>query len=249
MARPDRLGDAIQIDLELGHQNRVCARRDPGVGGDPTLCAAHHLDNHDPVVRLGRRREPVERLGRDRDGRVEAERHVRPGDVVVDRLRDADDSEPLLLERECRAERSVTADHDDGVDSVRLDGASDARVAVAVDIRVAARRPEDGAAALQDPPYVVATERAHVPVHEPLPAVDDAHDLHAVGHRRPHHDRTDDGVESGAVAAGSENAYHHAGELNTGTSAYRPHVAPWAGTARRRRAPRCRRAVRLRGWR
>ena len=48
---------------------------------------AHHLDDHHPVVRLGRRVQAVDRLGGDRDGGVEAECVVGAAEVVVDRLR------------------------------------------------------------------------------------------------------------------------------------------------------------------
>ena len=41
--------------------------------------------------------KPVDGVGRDLDGGVEAERHVGADDVVVDRLRHADDRQPALL--------------------------------------------------------------------------------------------------------------------------------------------------------
>ncbi len=109
------------------------------------------------------------------------------------------------MEGEGRSQRAVAADHDDGVDPVRLDRAPHALVAVAVHVRVAAGRAEDGAAALQDAADVVASERAYVAVHEAVPAVEDADDLHVVSHDRAAHDRTGDGVEPGAVAAGGED--------------------------------------------
>ena len=65
----------------------------PLMHGDPAGVAAHHLDDHDAVVRLGGRVQPVDRFGRDGDRRVEAERVVRAGEVVVDRLRHADHGE------------------------------------------------------------------------------------------------------------------------------------------------------------
>ena len=83
---------------------------------------------------------------------------------------------------------------------------ADAGVAVAVDVRVAPRRAEDRAAALEDAAHVVAVERLHVPLHEAVPAVADADDLHAVGDGRAADDRANDRVEPGAVAAGGEDA-------------------------------------------
>ena len=92
------------------------------------------------------------------------------------------------------------------VDAVRLDRAAHARVAVAVDVRVSPRGAEDRAAALQDAADVVAVERAHVPFHQPVPAVADADDLDPVRDDRAADDGADDGVEPGAVAAGGEDA-------------------------------------------
>ena len=110
--------------------------------------------------------------------------------------------------RECErsAQRAVAADHDHGVDAVRLDRRPDAGVALAVDVRVASRRAEDRAAALEDAAHVLALERPHVPLHEAVPAVADADDLHPVGDGRTADDGADDRVEPGAVAAGGENA-------------------------------------------
>ena len=85
----------------LGDQDHVRAARDAGVHRDPAGVAAHHLDDHHAVVRLGRRVQPVDRLGRDRDRGVEAEGVVGRVQVVVDRLRDADD-------RESRARRGAS---------------------------------------------------------------------------------------------------------------------------------------------
>ena len=54
--------------------------------------ATHHLDDHHAVVALGRRVQPVDRIGRDLHRGVEAEREVGRRQVVVDRLRHADDA-------------------------------------------------------------------------------------------------------------------------------------------------------------
>ena len=87
---------------------------DAGVGGDPPAVAAHHLDHHHPVVALGRRVQAVDGVGGDLHGGVEPERHVGADDVVVDRLRHADDRQPLLgVELAGDAQRPVAADHDE----------------------------------------------------------------------------------------------------------------------------------------
>ena len=64
----------LDRDRLLGDQDHVGAAGDPGVERDPARMPAHHLDDHDAVVRLGGRVQPVDRLGRDRDRRVEAEK-------------------------------------------------------------------------------------------------------------------------------------------------------------------------------
>ena len=106
--------DLLEVVGLLGHEDRVRAGRHPGMGRDPALRPAHDLDDHHSVVRLGRRRDAVDRLGRDLHGGVEPDRRVGPRDVVVDRLRDTDDGDTLLDEARapcaaCRRRRSRRA--------------------------------------------------------------------------------------------------------------------------------------------
>ena len=108
-ARPaplDRRGDVVVDDRLLGDEDVVGAARDPAHQRDPARVAAHRLDDDDPAVRLGRRVAAVDRLGRDVHGRVEAERVVGAVEVVVDRLRDADDRQALLGEELARRRRA-----------------------------------------------------------------------------------------------------------------------------------------------
>src|SRR5690606_40479638 len=56
-----------------------------------------------------------DRLGRDRHGRVEADRAVGPPHVVVDRLGDADDPHPGLGDLVRRVHRAVPADAYEGL--------------------------------------------------------------------------------------------------------------------------------------
>ena len=113
---------------------------------------AHHLDDHDAVVRLGRRVQPVDRLGRDRHRRVEAERVVGSREIVVDRLRHADDREVVLAEEPGGdAERVLAADRDQRVEPAIaevLEHLLDAAVEL---VRIRAARADDRAAARQDP--------------------------------------------------------------------------------------------------
>ena len=99
------------------------------------VCRPITSTDHHAVVRLGGRVQAVDRLGRDRHGGVEAEGVVGGGEVVVDRLRHADDREVLLpVEPGRDAERVLAPDRDErverglaevlehAVDRVRLEG-------------------------------------------------------------------------------------------------------------------------------
>jgi hypothetical protein len=65
--------------------------------------------------------EPVEGLRHDRDRRVETERVIRSGEVVVDGLGNADAAQAPVVELLGDAERVLTADGDNGVDLEFLD--------------------------------------------------------------------------------------------------------------------------------
>ena len=104
-------------DRVLGDQDHVGAARDSAHHGDPAGVPPHHLDDHHAVVRLGGRVQAVDRLGRDRHRGVEPEGVVGRGEVVVDRLRHADDREVLLSVKTGRhAERVLAPDRDERVE-------------------------------------------------------------------------------------------------------------------------------------
>ena len=135
-----------------GIEDHVGAAGEPGVEGDPAGVAAHHLDDHHAVVRLGRRVQAVDRVGGDLHRGVEAERHVGPAEVVVDRLRHADHRQAVLaVEPRRGAERVLAADRDQPVEVERLHVLAHALGAVVVLERVGSRRAQDRAAARQDP--------------------------------------------------------------------------------------------------
>jgi hypothetical protein len=64
--------DLVEVEGELGDEDDVGPAGEAALDGDPAGVAAHDLDDHDPVMGLGRRVQAVEGLGDDRDGRVEA---------------------------------------------------------------------------------------------------------------------------------------------------------------------------------
>src|SRR5439155_8105059 len=143
----DVLARLLDGDRMLGDENHVGAAGDAAHHRDPAGVTTHHLDDHDAVVRLRGRVQSVDRLGRDEHCGVEAERVVRRGEVVVDRLRDADDAEVVLLvQPRSDAERVLTADRDEGVELGRLER-SQYSLDAAVELeRVRARGADDRAA-------------------------------------------------------------------------------------------------------
>jgi hypothetical protein len=93
---------------------------------DPARVAAHDLDDQRPLVALGRGVEPVDRAHRDVHRRVEPERVVRGAEVVVDRLRHADDPDARVVQLRGHAERVLAPDRDQPVDPVALQVLGDA---------------------------------------------------------------------------------------------------------------------------
>ena len=112
-AAPDQPADPVEVERLLGDQDHVGAAGEAGVEGDPAGVAAHHLDDQHPVVAVGGGVQAVDRLHRDVDRGVEAEGVVGGAEVVVDRLRHADDADAVLgVQPRGDAERVLAADRD-----------------------------------------------------------------------------------------------------------------------------------------
>src|SRR5690606_23903932 len=107
-----------------------------------------------------------------------------------------------------RPQRPVPADHDEGLDARRLYGRPDRLVAFAVDERVHAGRPEDGAALVEDPPDVVPGEGTDEAFHQPSPPLHDAHAFAAVTYDSGD-DATDRGIQARTVTSCSEHPHLH----------------------------------------
>ena len=75
-------------------------------------------------------------------------------------------------------------------------------------VGVAPRRPEDRAATLQDAPNGVPVERPEAPLHEAVPALEDADDLHSML-PRTRDDTADHRVQARAVTARGEDPDAH----------------------------------------
>ena len=213
MTLTDRLGDLLEVDRLLGDEDHVGAARDAAHDGDPACVSSHHLDDHDAVVRLGGRVQTVDRLGRDRDRRVEAERVIGSREVVVDRLRHADDRNGVLAVEPCRdAEGVLAADRDERVQSAVAE-VPQHRLGAALELeRIRPARPDDRPAARQDPGDLTRPEVAVVPLDEAAPALEDGDAVPSRGVGRAD-DRSDDGVETGAVPAAGQDpdSFRHGG--------------------------------------
>ena len=123
-------------------------RRQRRVHGDEAGLAAHELDDSHAVERgLGLHGSRLDGLLRLLHGGVEAECFIDVEDVVVDRLRDADDGNLEAAAGALGADRvgpsvaPVTADHEHHVDPLPLDGIDDLR-----DVAAAAAATHDGTA-------------------------------------------------------------------------------------------------------
>src|SRR4029077_2513634 len=169
---PDRLRDYLEVDLARRHEDLVGPPGDAAHHGDPTGLTAHHLDDHDAVVRLGGRVEPFDRLGRDEDRGVEAEGVVRAREVVVDRLGDADDRELMLgVQARCDAERVLAADRDERIETAIREVLQYALDTALELERVRAARADDRAAAREDPGDLRGPEVLEDRIHETAPAL------------------------------------------------------------------------------
>src|SRR5947209_3735087 len=138
---------------------------------------------------------------------VEAEWEVCAVEVVVNRLRHADEREAVLAPHVARgAKRPLAADDDERVErALQKVGLYTFGVVGGV-VRACARRAEYGAAARKNPRDREARERLHVVFDEAAPAVRHAEDLCLLFERGAADDRAYDCVEAGAVAAARQYA-------------------------------------------
>ena len=222
----DLVAALLDRDRLLGDQDHVRAAGDPAHDRDPAGVPAHHLDDHHAVVRLRGRVQPVDRLGRDRDRGVEAERVVRRREVVVDRLRHADDRELVLaVEPRRDAERVLAADRDQRVEPCRSKVSSTRSTPPSILYGFVRVVP------MIVPPRGRIPEISRGPsgstrsVDEPAPALAHGEHLVAAVERAPRH-RADDGVQPGAVAPAGEDPDppRHARTVTSGVSVEMPKV-------------------------
>ncbi|EGJ74632.1 putative 6-phosphofructokinase [Streptomyces sp. Tu6071] len=205
----DHLHEVGRVEGPLGQADAVRAARHARLQGDPARVPPHDLDDHDPLVGLGRGLEAVDRLGRDADGGVEAEGAVGRGDVVVDRLRHADDRHPALGEHPRGGQGALAADRDEDVDAEFAGEFGRVGAGFGEPPALQTGRAEDRAAAGEDAAHRVEVEFAVVPVEQALVPVLEPDHLVTVVRDGAVHDRPDHCVEARTVAACGENSDAH----------------------------------------
>jgi hypothetical protein len=203
------LAQLVHARALLGNEDGVRAGRHARVQRDPPDVAAHHLGHHAAIVRVTGGAQAVHRLRRDTDGGVEAERVVRRVEVVVDRLRHADDAHARVGEALGGGQGALPADRDERIQAVLGHDLVDAVDAASPLEGVRAARAEDRSALLRDALHLVTAERHRVVLDEPLPAVTEAHVLVLVNGGAGEDGSADDRVESGGVAARRQHSDTH----------------------------------------
>ena len=148
--------------------------------------------------------QPVDRFHDRVDGGVESDGDIGAAHIIVHRLGDADDRDPLMAEVARRPQSVVAADGDDGIDGAAGERRFDAGDPIRLAQRVGPGRAQNGAALRQDPGDSVARERDHVVGHEPPPAVPHADDLQPLLPGPPDHG-PDGGIEARHIPTACEH--------------------------------------------
>ena len=107
---PNLADNHIDIIGNLRNQNDISAAGHSGMKGNPAGIAAHDLQNHDPVVGLGRGVKPVQRPAGDPDRGIKAESPFGQRNVIVNRFWHTDHFDAQLLQFQRYGMRSVAAD-------------------------------------------------------------------------------------------------------------------------------------------
>ncbi len=121
MPLANRFGHFVHVERPLGNQDDIRAARDAAVQGNPACIASHDFNDHDTVVSFSGRVDAVNRLAHNVAGRIESESVVRPAQIVVDRLRDADHFDSVFVKLLRHRQRVIAADRNQGVNLVLFD--------------------------------------------------------------------------------------------------------------------------------
>ena len=192
----------------------------PRVQRDPAGVAAHHLDQHHPLVGFRGAVQAVDGLGGDLQCGVVAECHIGAVDIVIDGLGHPDNRHTLLVEPVRGRQGSLATDRDQHVDPVVLQGLLDIGQTGAQFLRVGPGGSEHGAALGQQPLVAVVVVELDAPVlQQPPPAVEETDHRGVVAGITGPDDGADDGIEAGAIAAAGENSDTHGVHLTASAPA------------------------------
>ena len=173
---------------------------------------SHDLDDDDAMVAVGGTVEAVDGVGGDAERGIEAEGGVGHADVIVYRLWQRDDVEPLLRQLQrvlLRAAATKADQHVEVVAMVVLDDQIGHVLCLAGDLHLVRLVPagaENRAADGENAGQHAAAEIDAAVLHQSAKAVAKADDPHAEGFLRGLADAANGGIESGAVAAGGEDS-------------------------------------------
>ena len=209
MPQEQALANLGDVERTLRNEDVRGASGDPGVGRDPSGVPAHHLADQHAIVGFGGGVEPVDCIDRDLHGGVKAEGDLGAGEVVVDRLRHADDRHPTeqLLRH---AQGILAADRDQGVDAEPRDRRLHLLGPPLHFERIRPRGPQDRPPARQDPSRPFRGERNDHSFQHAAPSVGEAGDFIAVTLLAFAHDRPDHRVQAGRIPSSCKNSDPHA---------------------------------------
>ena len=211
VAPPDQAAHLVDVERPLGDQDHVRASGEPRVQRDPARMAAHHLDDHHPVVGLSavvwsRSIASVAICTAVSKPKVMS---VPPRSLSIVFGTPSTRQAVLVVQARRRAQRVLAADRDQPVEVERVEVLADALDARRLLERVRPRacagscRRAAGSRGRLDRQLVVGV------LERPAPAVAEADDRVPVAVDPLAHDRPDHGVEPRAVASAGENPDAH----------------------------------------
>ncbi len=203
----------VQFEGHLGDEREVhILARDDCAGGDEARVAAHQFYKPDATrhaARFGVR--AIQHAGRLLDGAEKAKCARDKTDIVINRLRDADDREPVaalarLLKKLIRAALRAVAAHGEK----NVHAAGDEIVHRAPDVHRSARRTENGAALLMNPVHELGRDFHRLDtarrIESAVSAAKTEHFAHAVTIVQLEKERSDDVVQPRTQTAAGHDA-------------------------------------------
>ena len=195
------LAHRFEVVFFLRDEDVLRAARDAGRHGEPAAAVAHDFEDDAAAMCRCRVTQLVDGVDDRVRRRVAADRVVRAPDIVVNRARETHDGETRLFRKQGRAaQRPVATDDDEALDAAVDEILVAEHAAFGLFPALAASRPEERAAALDDVADVLALHLVHVLIEQAVVTVVDAPDLDALVERRAH-DSARASVHARAVAA------------------------------------------------